>query len=106
MEIERIILNTTDISDLEIFLHDAFDVEYSTRGNDFFVIAFEDYFFRNNSKQLEMVVAKLEGNHIGIDVIGAAGGAGIFGISWGSENAFIRRFERIIEEYKNEKGIN
>ena len=105
MQVEKMIINSKDLTDLGIYLTDVFKVEYSKSGKDYFVIAFEDFFLRTNSKQLELIIATREGNHIEIDVIGAGGGSGLFGITFGSEKAFIKRFERIIEEYKHEKGI-
>ena len=106
MKVENITLWSSDLADLEAYLRNEFRVEYYNSTKDMFMIAFEDFFFRTNSKQLEMIVAKLVGKHIEIDVIGAGGKTGwLISWDWGSENAFIQRFKRIIETYKHERGI-
>ena len=105
MRIESYTLNTSDLVDLRSYLRKEFSIEFGRGAKNFFVLAFEDYYFRTNSTQLEMIVAVLVDSKIRIDVIGSAGGSGLLNLDWGSEKKFLKRFSKVIEKYKEMRGI-
>lgn len=65
----------------------------------------EHYKFITNSAQADIVIINFKEGKTVIDVLGTAGGSGIFNISWWSESSFVNRMVKRIEAYCNENGV-
>jgi hypothetical protein len=78
--------------------------DYQNNTDNMFILCFEQFYFRNNSSQMNMVVVKKKSSYLFLDIIGAAGGQGLFGMTWGSERGFSRKMRKKIDGLCNEKG--
>lgn len=105
MKIKEIKLETADLEAIHLMLRDEIEISYSNRTTDLIILTSEAFKLRTQSTQLNMIVLKQENNSILVDIIGAAGGAGILNYSWGSEAGFIHRIFKTFQLYCEEKGI-
>ena len=77
----------------------SYQVDYVNVSSDMAVLANENFYLRNNSTQLDMLVIKIEDSVLYVDLMGSAGGAGLFNFNFGSERSFINRTTKIIRDY-------
>src|SRR4051812_48021740 len=63
------------------------------------ILAAEEFYFRTNSNQLNLIVIKSVDSLLHIDLIGGGGGTGLFAITWGSESAFIKKTKKMLESF-------
>lgn len=94
MKIKRLIIEHDDIQELGKVASQFMGKEYVSATDDMIVIGTESYKLRNNSTQWNMVVLKKKDGKAQIDIIGTAGGYGLFNISWWSESGFTKRLFR------------
>jgi len=87
----------------EFFQNEMFP-DYQNNTDNMFIMCFEQFYFRNNSTQLNMIVVKSKGSYVMVDIIGAAGSQGFLGMTWGSEKGFSRKMYKKVEDLCNEKG--
>ncbi|HNT29567.1 MAG TPA: DUF6054 family protein [bacterium] len=101
MEITTFELNINRLDDLRKYLCNEFSIGYQKTNESFFVLGFEEYYFRSNSTQLNLIVATLDYDMIKIDAIGSAGGSGLFNLNLGSEKNFINKFSKVLQKFKD-----
>src|SRR5687768_15229667 len=87
------------LTKLVTHLTTSYQVDYVNMSNDMAVLANENFYIRNNSAQLDMLVLKMEDSVLYVDLMGSAGGAGLFNFNFGSERSFIKRTTKIILDY-------
>jgi len=98
-------LATDDLDKTVNYLIERLDFDYENHSINMSVLALEEFYFRNSSTQLNMIIAKREESYILIDVMGSAGGTGIFNINWWSEKGYIKRVKRVLDEYAEEFSL-
>jgi hypothetical protein len=69
------------------------------------VLAQEEYHLRSSSTQLNMIVAKKQGDCVLMDIMGSAGGSGMFNFDFGSEKGYLRKALTVVEMYCEEFGL-
>ena len=88
----------------QVFANSIEKQSYVNTSDSMTIIATEQYKLRTNSAQWNMVVLKKEGHKIRVDIIGAAGGTGIFNISLWAESSFVKRLGGRLQAFcANEK---
>ncbi|GAB5553179.1 MAG: hypothetical protein Sapg2KO_27700 [Saprospiraceae bacterium] len=106
MKISRFELDSIEIELIAKAIWTKQENDYINKTDDMIIIAAEKYKFRTNSAQLNMIVVKKDGPKSHIDIIGAAGGIGIFNINFGAESNFIYECVRLLKAYCSQNGIN
>jgi len=105
MKIEKFKLFTSDLDKTVNYLVENLSFDYENHSIDMSILSSEEYYFRNRSSQLNMIIAKKTESCILIDVLGSAGGTGIFNISWGSEKGYINTVSKILKNFSEEYAI-
>jgi hypothetical protein len=105
MEISKLKITGTTLDKLVNHLLETSVFKYKNLADDMTVLATENFYFRNNSTQLNMIVIKKEDDILHVDLIGAAGGSGLFNFNFGSEKGFIKSTKKIINEFCSERGL-
>lgn len=90
---------SSDLNELQNEVLSFIKPEYIKSDDNFFVVGDEQYYFRTNSTQLNMIIANFKNSIIEIDIIGAAGGSGLLNLTWGSESEFIKVVEKRLKNY-------
>jgi len=109
MNCESYTLKSNNLTQLHGFLKKELQLEYENYEKieeEYFILGFEDFYFRNNSTQFELIYAKIENQEIKIDIVGSAGGSGLLNLNLGSEKSFINKFMKIIEKYEKEYHLS
>jgi hypothetical protein len=86
------------------FLGDSISPDYENIQSNMTVFVKENFYFRNNSTQLNMIIIRVDAVFLYIDIIGGGGGTGWLNITWGSEKSFVRKTCRTIEEFYARRG--
>ena len=105
MKIGKFKLFTSDLDKTVNYLVENLSFDYENHSVDMSILSSEEYYFRNRSTQLNMIIAKKIESCILIDVLGSAGGTGIFNISWGSEKGYIKTVHKIINKFSEEYSV-
>ena len=105
MKIAKFKIYSGELKKLADHLTTLHSYKYINMTTELAVLATENYYLRNDSTQLNMIVLKQLNDGLQIDVLGAAGGTGLFKISLGSEKHFIKRTQKTIEEYCGNHGL-
>ena len=105
MKIVKLKLGTSDLDKTVDYLIQNLQFDYENHSSGMSILAFEDYYFRNNSAQLNMIIAKKENSCIIIDIIGGAGGSGLLNINWWSEKGYTNKVKKIMYKYIEEFGL-
>jgi len=105
MKLSRIVILSQDFQKFTGYLKENMSFSYENNGSDMIILADEEYYFRNNTAQLNIIVATVDYNKITVDIIGGAGGAGLLNFSLGSEKNFIKRALRLIDRYIEENNL-
>ena len=79
--------------------------DYKNHSTDMSVMACEEFYFRNNSTQLNMVIVKKEASKLLIDVMWTAGGTGIMNFNLWSEKGYIKRVRKVLNEFTEEFNL-
>ena len=105
MKIGKFKLLTSDLDKTVNYLVENLSFDYENHSIDMSILSSEEYYFRNRSTQLNMIIAKKKESYVLIDVLGSAGGTGIFNISWGSEKGYIKTVNKVLDKFSEEHGI-
>ena len=105
MKFSRFEVNTSKIKPLAKFVSSRMDKSYSNATDDMIIIASETYKFRTNSTQMNMIVVKKNDKRCYVDIIGAAGGTGIFNFSLWAESGFVKGAYKLLQEYCSNQGL-
>lgn len=97
-------LSSDDLDKTVNFFAENLDFEYESHSMDMSILAGEEYHLRNDSTQLNLIIVKLINSKILVDVIGGAGGSGIFNLNWGSEKSYIKRVSKVLKKYCTENN--
>jgi hypothetical protein len=106
MEILRYKVISTDLDLLVNYLADHLPFDYENHSPDMSVLAQEEFHLRSSSTQLNMVLAKRHEDYILLDVIGSAGGSGMFNSDFGSEKGYLRKACAVLEGFVEEHGCD
>lgn len=106
MKISKFELDSIEIELIANAVWTKQEDDYVNKTDDMIIIAAELYKFRTNSSQFNMVVVKKDGSKAYIDIIGAAGGIGVFNVNFGTESNFVYECVRLLKAYCSENGIN
>jgi hypothetical protein len=105
MKIGKFKLFTDDLDKTINFLVENMSFDYENHSADMSILASEEYYFRNESTQMNMIIAKKVESYIIIDVMGGAGGTGVFNISWGSEKGYIKTVNKVLNRFTEEYDV-
>ena len=105
MKILKLKLHSDDLDKITNYLVENLSFDYENHSTDMSVLASEDYYFRNNSTQLNMIIAKKETSYIILDIMGGAGGSGFLNINWWSEKGYTNRVRKILNRFKEEYNV-
>lgn len=105
MNISKFKINTGDLNIVVNYLVEHLSFDYENHCADMSILANEEFYFRNSSTQLNMIIAKKENSGISLDVIGGAGGTGILNINWWSERGYIKRVRKVLEKLAEENYL-
>jgi hypothetical protein len=105
MKIAKIKLRTSNLDRIVDYLIKNLQFDYENHSIDMSILASEDFYFRNISSQLNMIIAKKEKSHIIIEIMGAAGGAGLLNINWWSEQEYTNKVKKILQQYADEFNL-
>ncbi len=70
-----------------------------------YMMVFEEYFLRRNSYASLTILLTGDDKHTTIDVVASGGASGIWKISFGTEESFLKQFKKMMEK-KNFKIVN
>jgi hypothetical protein len=104
MELVKLEIETEDIILFSNLISEEIVPTYWKQSDDMIVMSTEQFRMRTTSQQLNMVCLQLVDSKLEIDLIGAAGGSGIFNLNLGSEWSFTRKLARKIVRYCDVHG--
>lgn len=104
MQISKLKVSKSVQEELISYLAESILFDYINISTEMTVLAKEEFYLRTTSEQLNLIIIKRVDSYLYIDLIGGAGGAGLFGISWGSEEAFVRRALKLLEDFCKDQG--
>lgn len=99
MKFSRFEVDTLEIKPLVEFVSSQMEKSYSNATDDMIIITSETYKFRTNSTQMNMIIVKKNGTGSYVDIIGAAGGTGLFNFSLWAESGFVKNTYKLLEAY-------
>ncbi len=105
MNVSRLKVFTTDREKIIGFLTEYQSYKYRNHSADMSVLINEEYYFRNDSTQLNMIILKLKDQSIEIDIIGGAGGTGLFNFNFWSEKGYLKKVKKVLAKFSNEFNI-
>lgn len=105
MNVLQLKIVAADFDKIIDYLNTNFTFDYENQSTDMAVLASEKYYLRNNSTQLNMIIINKEEDTILIDIIGGAGGSGIFNLNWGSEQGFINKVKLALNKYTEDNNL-
>ncbi len=105
MNISRFKIFTTDRKRIINYLNDYLSFEYENHSSDMSILADEEFYFRNSSTQMNMVILKTDESSVVIDIIGGAGGSGLLNINLWSEKGYIKKVSMILVQFSEEFNI-
>ncbi|MCX6248021.1 MAG: hypothetical protein NTW10_09825 [Bacteroidetes bacterium] len=76
MKILKLKIGSIDLDKTIDYLADHLQFDYENHSTDMSVLTSEEFYIRNLSAQLNMIIARKTDSHIFIDIIGGAGGSG------------------------------
>src|SRR4051812_30681174 len=104
MEVLKLKISTLLQDKLIAYLAESILFQYTDISPEMTVLAVEEYYFRNNSDQLNLIIIKRVDSYLHIDLIGGGGASGLFGITWGSEQAFIKKIKKMLQDFCKTHG--
>lgn len=105
MNISRYKIFTIDREEFINYLNNYLSFKYENHSSDMSILANEEYYLRNNSTQMNLVILKINENSLDIDIIGSAGGSGIFNINLWSEKGYIKKVKKLLVKFSEEYKI-
>jgi hypothetical protein len=105
MKILKLKLGCADLEKTIEYLIENLRFDYENHSIDMSVLASEEFYFRNASTQLNMIIALLDKSEIYIDIMGGAGGSGILNINWWSEKGYTNRVKKVLRKYAAEFNL-
>jgi|GEM_PF-5726913 len=104
MRTSTLTIQQTSLEELHRHLQHQFDFHYESQGQDMMVLILEEFYFRTNSNQLNMIILKRVGAAVEADIIAGGGGTGFFSISLGAERRFLTKAKKYLIELAHHKG--
>lgn len=105
MFIKKLLLRDDDLGRVTDLFLENYKITYQLISDTSATLAFEEYYFRNGSMQLNMIVLQKTGAGIRIDAIGGGGSSGMFTFSWGSEKEFAGRLSDRLISWAEENNL-
>ena len=105
MDISTFKLYTNDRIYLQNYLSRVLHFTYENTSYDMTILAKEEFYFRNKSTQMNMIVLKSIEDFVIVEIIGGAGGSGLFNINLGSQKSFINTVIKLLYAISDEMGI-
>jgi hypothetical protein len=105
MKILKLKLGCPDLDKTIDYLIKNLQFDYENHSADMSVLASEEFYFRNGSTQLNMIIARLDKSDIYIDIMGGAGGSGLLNINWWSEKGYTNRVKKVLRKYAAEFNL-
>lgn len=102
----QFVLKTTDVQPFAELTKEYLNPDYSNVTEQVHIYSRESFRLINKAMQWEMVVFKIEKDHIVVDIIAGAGATGIINSDWGTEWRFVKKFANVIVDYCNENNIS
>jgi len=105
MDISTFKLYTNDRIYLQNYLSRVLHFTYENTSYDMTILAKEEFYFRNKSTQMNMIVLKSIEDFVIVEIIGGAGGSGLLKINFGSQKSFINKVIKLLYALSDERGI-
>ncbi len=105
MKYWRYELKIEDIKEVANAVSAEMERNYEKETATMIVISEERYKLRTNSAQLNQVIITKKESTCEVDIMGAAGGTGIFNFSLWSESGFIWKTSKVLKSYCEQNGI-
>jgi len=105
MEISKYRLVSSNLDQVVNFLVENLTFDYENHSSDMSVLTEEEFHFRTSSSQLNMIVARRTEDSIFLDIIGSAGGSGIFNFDFWSEQGYINKVRKVLDRFCEEYGL-
>lgn len=105
MEISKYRLASSNLDQAVNYLVENLNFDYENHSSDMSVLTEEEFHFRTTSSQLNMIVARRSEDFIFLDIIGSAGGSGIFNFDFWSEQGYINKVRKVLDSYCEEYGL-
>lgn len=93
MVVKKLLLHDHDLQRITDLFLENYKITYQLISDTAATLAFEEYYFRNGSMQMNLIVLQKTAAGIRIDAIGGGGSSGMFTFSWGSEKEFANRLK-------------
>ena len=106
MKIRTLKIESEDLKDVSLRLRNNLGPDYARFTDTMSLLCAERWKFLSNSTQMDMVVVMKKEDHLLIDIIGAAGGIGIFNISFWSESSFTKRMQKVLIAYCEDRNLS
>lgn len=105
MEISKYKLASSNLDQIVNYLVENLNFDYENHSSNMSVLTEEEFHFRTSSTQLNMIVARMTEDSIFLDIIGSAGGSGIFNFDFWSEQGYINKVRKVLDNYCDEYGL-
>lgn len=105
MVIKKLLLHDSDLKRITDLFLENYKITYQLISETSATLAFEEYYFRNGSMQLNMIVLLKTEAGIRIDAIGGGGSGGMFTFSWGSEKEFANNLTSHLIDWAEKKDL-
>jgi hypothetical protein len=106
MKIKNLKIESENLEEVSRYLKSNLSPDYARFSPEMSVLCAEKWKFLSNSTQMDMVVIVKKEDYLMVDIIGAAGGIGLFNISFWSESGFTKRMKKRLIAYCTERNIS
>jgi hypothetical protein len=98
MRIAKIKIANVSQDQLIAYLTESILFDYLNITAETAILASEEFYLRTNSDQLNVIIIRASDAALYVDIIGGGGGTGLFSITWGSEDAFVKRTLHMLKD--------
>ena len=105
MKVLKLQLSDRNLDTIVEFLIQEMTFDYENHSADMSVLAKEEFYFRTDSKQLNMILLKTTDAGMEIDLVGSAGGSGLLSLTFGSEASFVANARETLQRYAKERDF-
>ena len=105
MRIKRLRIDTDDKQLIVNCLKEYYSFDYENQIESMIILAKEEYYFRNDSTQFNLIILKKADTFTLVDIVAGGGGSSFLNLNWGSEKSHIKRVMRILIDLSEENKL-
>ncbi len=106
MKVTQFTIQSDVFDELAKHLSAEIEHKHTYRSADTVLLAGEEYRFRTNSAQFYYIAVRRDAGNTFVEINCGGGGEGFWGITWGSETAFISSVSEKIYDFCKNQGCN